>query len=109
LLEESDIKQIDTFLDCLAQADPSFQCRRVVNRNGHETGYIWQTGVMRRDFQLNGSTLFVDRLGRSLNNKDWVLMTLAMLSRDRKVCVGSEAIVFKERIDAYAWMIRQTV
>jgi hypothetical protein len=50
LLKESDIKQIDAFLDCLAQADPSFQYRRVVNRNGHETGYIWQTGVMRRDF-----------------------------------------------------------
>jgi hypothetical protein len=37
------------------------------------------------------------------------LMTMAMLSGEKKVCVASEAIVFSETIDAYAWMIRATV
>jgi hypothetical protein len=66
MLQETDMKQIDTFLKCLTQADPSFKNRRLVNRNVHEKGYVWQTEV-RFDFQLFGSILFVDRLGRSLN------------------------------------------
>jgi hypothetical protein len=77
--------------------------------NNIVTGYVWQTGVMRRDFELYGSTLFVDRLGRPLNNKGWPLMTLAMLSEEKKVCLASEAIVFSERVSAYACVIAETV
>jgi hypothetical protein len=92
-LRTSDIEQIDTFLQLLAHEDPSFKYRRVTNPNGDVTGYVWQTGVMRRDFELYHSTLFVDRLGRPLNRKGWPLMTTAMLSGERKVCLASEAII----------------
>jgi hypothetical protein len=40
---------------------------------------------------------------------EWPLMTIAMLSGEKKVCIPSEAIVFSECVDAYAWMIRETV
>jgi hypothetical protein len=63
---------------------------------------------MRRDFELYGSTLFVDRLGRPLINMEWPLMTIAMLSGEKKLCIPSETIVFSECVDAYAWMIRET-
>jgi hypothetical protein len=55
------------------------------------------------------STLFVDRLGRPLNRKGWPLMTTAMLSGERKVCLASEAIVLSENINAYAWVMKETV
>jgi hypothetical protein len=74
-----------TFLDSLAQADPSFKYRRIMNSIGDVTGYVWQTGVMRRDFELFGSTLFVDRLGRPLNKVGWPLMTMALLSGEKSL------------------------
>jgi hypothetical protein len=100
-LELTDVEQIETFLESLAQADPSFKYRRSTNANGDVTGYIWQKGVMRRDFELYGSTLFVDRLGRPLNNKGWPLMTMAMISGDKRVCIASEAIVFFQKPSAH--------
>jgi hypothetical protein len=64
---------------------------------------------MRRDFELYGSTLFLDRLGRPLNNKGWPLMTMAMLSGGKRVCIPCEAIVLSERVESYVWMIRAAV
>jgi hypothetical protein len=64
---------------------------------------------MRRDFELHGSTLFVDRLGRPLNNKSWPLMTIEMLSGETKVSIPSDAIVISERVEAYAWIFKAAV
>ena len=63
---------------------------------------------MRRDFELFGEVLFIDRLGRSLNTKGWPSMTTAMLDGDKRVCLASEAITIAEQVDAYAWKIRMT-
>jgi hypothetical protein len=76
-LQPTDIQRVDTYLQSLAEVDGSFKYRRLNDANNSVTGYIWQTGVMRRDFELFGSTLFVDRLGRPLNNNGWPLMTIA--------------------------------
>jgi hypothetical protein len=89
MLQETDMKQIDTFLKCLTQADPSFKNRRLVNRNVHEKGYVWQTEV-RFDFQLFGSILFVDRLGRSLN-KGLDVIGACHAFGGEEVCICSEA------------------
>jgi hypothetical protein len=91
--EPTDILQVNKYLllDDLTKADPSFDYRRLTDRNGDVTGYVWQSGVMRRDFELYGSTLFVDRLGRPLNNKGWPLMTLAMLDGQKTVCLASKS------------------
>jgi hypothetical protein len=63
---------------------------------------------MRHDFELYGSTLFVDRLGRPLNNKGWPLMTMAMLSGDSQVFLASQAVVISETVEACAWVLRAT-
>jgi hypothetical protein len=57
--EQNDIAQIETFLGAMTQADPSFKYRRSTDANGNVTRYIWQTGVIRRDFELYGSTLLL--------------------------------------------------
>jgi hypothetical protein len=69
---------------------------------------MWQTGVMRKDLEVCGSTLFVDRLGRP-HNKGWPLFTIAMLSGEKRVCVTCDAIMISERVDAYAWLIQACV
>ena len=50
--DEGDLAQIETYLNLLATHDPAFKYRRVQDENGNMTGYVWQTGVMRRDFEL---------------------------------------------------------
>jgi hypothetical protein len=109
LQDENDIAQIETYLNGLAACDSSFKWKRANDSGGRATGYMWQTGVHRKDVELYGSTLFIDRLGRPLNNKGWPLLTIAMLSGEKKVCVACEAIVISERVDAYAWLIQSFV
>jgi hypothetical protein len=96
LSNPTDIGQIESYLESLSQANPTFKFRILNDAKGNPTGYVWQTGVIRRDLERYGSTLFVDRLGRPLNNKGWPLMTIAMLSGEKKVCIPSEAIVISE-------------
>jgi hypothetical protein len=79
-----DILQIENYLNLLAESDSSFKWRHASDANGLPTGYMWQTGVYRNDLKLCGSSRFVDRLGRPLNNKVWPLMTVAMLSGEKR-------------------------
>jgi hypothetical protein len=109
LLEPSDIQQIETYLQGLAQADDTFQWRKAKCENGSVVGIVWQTGVMKRDFELYGSTLFLDRLGRSLNSKGWPLMTVAMLSGEKMVCLACEGIAVEESLKCYAWFLEAAV
>jgi hypothetical protein len=109
LKSEQGVAQIEKYLHLLATCDSSFQWRHANDASGRPTGYVWKTGVMRKDVQLYGLTLFVDRLGRPLNNKGWPLLTIALLSGEKRVCIASEAIIISERVDAYAWMILATV
>jgi hypothetical protein len=109
LLEPSDIQHIKNYLQGLAQADLTFKWRNATNDNGQIVGVVWQTGVRRRDFELYGSTLSLDRLGRSLNNKGWPLMTVAMLSREKMVCLACEGIAVGESVKYYAWFLEAAV
>jgi hypothetical protein len=83
LLDPTDIGQVENYLESLATADPPFKYGRDTNAMGDVTGYIWQTGVMPRDFELYGSALFLDRIGRPLNSQSWPLMTKGMLSGEK--------------------------
>ena len=85
ILEPTDILQIERYLDDLAQTDTTFKWRKAADGDGKVFAYIWQNGIMRRDFELCGPTLFLDSLGRSLNNKGWPLMTIAMLSGEKSL------------------------
>jgi hypothetical protein len=67
LLGPSDIQQIESYLQGLAQGY-TFKWRKATNKNGQVVSIVWQSGVMRLDFELYGSTSFLDRLGL---NKGW--------------------------------------
>jgi hypothetical protein len=58
LLNPTDTAQIESYLESLAQEDASFKWRSAKDDDGKPICYVWQTGVMRRDFELYGSTLF---------------------------------------------------
>ena len=64
---------------------------------------------MQRDFELFGDVLFVDCLGRSLNDKGWPINTIAMLDGEKKICLPCEGLTISESIEGYAWMIRSAV
>lgn len=108
LLDQNDLQQIITYLDSLVACDESFTYRIGKSADGSVTGFVWQTGVMRRDFELFGDVLFVDCLGRSLNNKGWPVNTIAMLDGEKKVALPSEGLTIGESVDSYAWLIQST-
>lgn len=58
LLNPTDTTQIESYLESLSREDPSFKWRRATDDDGKPICYVWQTGVMRRDFELYGSTIF---------------------------------------------------
>jgi hypothetical protein len=109
LKDTNDINQIENYPNLLSRSDCSFKWRRASDSQGRPTGYMWQTGVMRKYLEGCGSTLFVDRPGRPRSNKGWPLFTMAMLSGAKKVCVTCDAIMISERGDAYAWLIQACV
>jgi hypothetical protein len=80
LADGNDLHQITNYLNSLEDCNPTFMYRIGYVADGTATGLIWQTGVMRKDFELYGDVLFVDRLGQSLNDKGcWPLITIGML------------------------------
>ena len=109
LLDLNDLDQMFSCLDSLVEADPSFAYRVSRSLDGTVTAFIWQTGVMRKDFELYGDALFVDRLGRPLNNKGWPSFTVAMLDGMKKLCLAAESFGVMESVDAYAWIITSIV
>jgi hypothetical protein len=106
LADRNDLHQITNYLNSLEACDRTFTYRIGYAADGTATGFIWQTGVMRKDFELYGDVLFVDRLGQSLNDKGWPLITIAMLDGQRKVCLPCETLAITKSIDSYAWTIR---
>ena len=109
LHDQNDIAQIREYLDKMVTADSTFSYRVGRSDDGSVTGFVWQTGVMRRDFELFGDVLFVDCLGRSINSKGWPINTIAMKDGEKKICLPCEGFTIGESVDAYAWLIRSTV
>ena len=66
LKDRNELHQITTHLDNLGKVDRGFTHRMALSSDGTATGFVWMTPVMRRDFELFGGTLFIDRKGRSL-------------------------------------------
>jgi hypothetical protein len=95
--DHNDLHQIRRFLTLMSKADETFTFRQSLSDDGSATGFVWQTGIMRRDFELFGDVLFVDCLGRSLNDKGWPINTIAMLDGDKKVCLPCEGLTIGNR------------
>ena len=61
LMDKNNLMQMKNHLDSLVAADPTFSFRMSHAEDGTATRFVWQTGTMRTDFELHGSTLFIDR------------------------------------------------
>jgi hypothetical protein len=109
MTDHNDLHQIRKFLKLMSDVDDTFTYRQSLSDDGSATGFVWQTGVMRRDFELFGDVLFVDCLGRSINEKGWPINTIAMLDGDKKVCLPCEGLTIGESVDSYAWLIKSAV
>jgi hypothetical protein len=108
LADQNDLHQMEIYLKSLADCDPTFTYRVGHSSDGTTTGFIWQTGVMRSDFEKFGDVIFLDRLGQPLTDKGWPLLTFAMIDANGKVCLPSESIAIGESVDGYAWGLRST-
>ncbi|KAG7373178.1 hypothetical protein IV203_033902 [Nitzschia inconspicua] len=105
LEDQNEVQKIFHYLNQLAARDPTFAYRVGTAADGTVTGFVWQTGVMRRDFELYGDVLFVDCMGKSINNKGWPINTIAMLDGEKRVCLPCEGLTISETIDGYVWLI----
>ncbi|KAG7346548.1 hypothetical protein IV203_005616 [Nitzschia inconspicua] len=103
--DQNDVQRMIHYLDKMVKCDPTFDYRIGRSADGTVTGFVWQTGVMRRDFELYGDVLFVDCMGKSINTKGWPINTIAMLDGEKKVCLPCEALIINETIDGYVWVI----
>ncbi len=95
LHDMNELNNIVTYLNSLKAKDPTFDYRVGRADDGRITGFVIQTGIMRRDFELYGGTLCVNRLGRSLNHQGWPYLTTAMLDSEGRACLASEAITVR--------------
>ncbi len=60
LKDRNDTHQVLTYLSSLANTDDTFSFRVGESPDGESSAFVWQTGVMRKDFQLFGDVLFLD-------------------------------------------------
>ena len=72
---------------------------------GRLTGCIWQTAIMRDNFERFGGYLSMDAMLRPINEMEWPYMSISMYNELNSVCVACEGIVCGERLEAYKAMI----
>jgi len=72
---------------------------------GRLTGCIWQTAIMRDNFERFGGFLSMDVMLRPINEMEWPYMSISMYNELNSVCVACEGIVCGERVEAYKAMV----
>ena len=69
------------------------------------TGCIWQTAIMRDNFERFGGYISMDAMMRPINDMKWPYVSISMFNELNSVCVGCEGIVCGERVEAYNAML----
>ena len=69
--------------------------------SGKPTGCVWQTAIMRDNFERFGGFVAIDAMKRELNTLLWPYMAITMYNELNMICLGCEAIVISERKEAY--------
>ena len=72
---------------------------------GRLTGCIWQTVIMRDNFERFGGFLSMDAMLHPINEMEWPYISISMYNELNSVCVACEGIVCGERVEAYKAMI----
>ncbi len=76
------------------------------SNQGRITGCIWQTAIMRDNFERFGGFLSMDTMKRNLTDIDWPYMAISMYNELNSVCLACEGIVCGERVKAYNAMLQ---
>jgi hypothetical protein len=88
-------------LEQMTLLNAGFKYQMFQGSNGKITGCIWQTAVMRDNFERFGNFVCVDSMKRELNTYAWPYMAISMYNEMDLVCVGCEGIMCSEREEAY--------
>ena len=89
----------------LQQNNNGFSVTFLQDSNGRYTGCIWQTAIMRDNFERFGTFISIDAMKRGLNKLLWPYMSICMYNELNTICVACEAIICSEREEAYRAMI----
>ena len=93
------------YMQLMKQNNKGFQYQFLENNVGTITGCVWQTAVMRDNFERFGGYICIDAMKRHINTLDWPYISVVMNNELNNVCVACEAILFAERIEGYKSII----
>lgn len=94
------------YMQTLKDCNSGFDYQLLTDMNGRYTGCIWQTSIMKDNFDRFGGYLSIDAMKRGINKLLWPYMSIAMFNEINCVCVACEAIICSEREEAYHAMIQ---
>ena len=102
---EEDTFKFQDYLSVLSTRDKGFRYRCAIGPNGQVNGVVWQTASMRSNFERFGSYICIDAMMRELNTLNWPYFAITLNNEIGKVCVGCEALMCSERLEAYSFML----
>ena len=107
--DDNDTDTIVTFQEymlSLEHQNEGFAVNFLRSNQGRITGCIWQTAIMRDNFEWLGGFISLDAMKWNLTNLDWPYMSISMYNELNSVCLACEGIVCGERIEAYSAMVQ---
>ena len=90
----------------LQSQNEGFSVTFLRSNQGCITGCIWQTAIMRDNFERFGGFKNMDTMKRHLTNLDWPYVSIFMYNELNSVCLACEGIVCRERVEAYNAMVQ---
>ena len=106
--DDNNVDTIVTFQEYMLNLESQnrgFAVSFLRSNQGRITGCIWQTAIMRDNFERFGGFVSMDAMKRNLTNLDWPYMSISMYNELNSVCLACEGIVCGERVEAYRAMV----
>jgi len=112
LLEDTDelsCFRLEKMLRLIAEKDSSFLFKIAYSGMGDLSGCVWQTGVMRGNYENFGHYISLDAMRRELNEKNWSYLAATVKNdvNESQVCI--ECLAIGERKDAYRFMLSELI
>ena len=111
LLNNNEVDNVDSMLSfkenlsLLSTATKGFSCKLSCDVNGKCTGVAWLAVSVRDYFERLGSYLCLDTCKRKINALLWPCLDMSLNNELGKVCLGCEAIMLREHIDAHKFIL----
>ena len=93
--------QLVNLLYQLSKADKGFTYKVFFDHRNKISGFMWQTSVMRSNFERFGSCIFLDAMKKATNTHLYNYIAPTVQNEFRNSVVACEAMVAAERTDAY--------